>query len=287
MSESNNHKKNDLRVQDRFVNRLISGSNSFRYWMTEPGILRIMRLRYEHLYKNLPEDPLVTILIPTYNRGKLLVERTLPSIFAQTYQNFEIVIVGDHCIDNTPQILAQVDDPRVRFFDLPKRGKYPDDITLRWFVQGTAPINKARKLAKGKWLVCMTDDDILFPNHIDSLLRFAQKGQYEFVSAAYIEERHGQKKVVDVRNMYPRIGGYQTWLYRSYLRFFKSNINSWRKSWNRPGDYDLQWRMFKAGVRMGFLDEVVTYIPPVEGTGTVGSEARELLAQKGEKYELE
>jgi GT2 family glycosyltransferase len=222
----------------------------------------------------------VTIIIATYNRGRLLVERTLPSILAQTYQNLEVMIVGDHCTDDTPELLAQVVDPRVRFYDLPRRGKYPDDVASRWFVQGTAPRNKALKLARGKWLGWISDDDLLLPNHVESLLRFAQKGQYEFVSAAYVEERYGQKKVIDVRDTQPRIGGMQTWLYRSYLRIFKWNNNSWRKNWNKPTDYDLQFRMVNTGVRMGYLDQVVAYVPPVEGTETVGLEAHRILARK-------
>ncbi len=264
----------------RLMNRLISGVNAARYRLTEPVLLRLMRSRYEHLYSEPAAEPLVTIVIATYNRGKLLVERTLPSIFAQTYRNFEVVVVGDHCADDTPELIARLDDPRVRFHDLPKRGMYPDDVTSRWFVQGTVPRNKALELAEGKWLAWLSDDDIMLPDQLESLLRFAQRGQYEFVSAAYIAERYGKKAVVDVKDKRPRIGGMQTWLYRSYLRFFKWNRHSWRKSWNRPCDYDLEQRMARAGVRMGFLDKVVAYVPPVEGTNTVGLEAQRLLAEK-------
>ena len=122
----------------KFFNIIISKLFRTYYRLTEPVKLRVMRQRYEHAYQDEKEDPLITMIIATYNRGKLLVERTLPSIFNQTYQNFEVVIVGDRCIDNTPELLAKVSDPRVRFHDLPKRGTYPDDPTDRWFVQGVA-----------------------------------------------------------------------------------------------------------------------------------------------------
>lgn len=268
-------------LNSKFINKLVSGLRSIYYRVTEPEKLKIMRRRYEHMYGNLDENPLVSIIIATYNRGRLLVNRTLPSIFDQTYQNFEVVIVGDHCIDNTPKLLEQVCDHRVRFHDLRKRGAYPYDPTDRWFVQGVAPRNMGLSLAKGKWFTWISDDDILLPHHFESLLRFAQKGNYEFVSAAYTFEKNGMIVTQDASDFSPRVGGMQTWMYRSYLKCYKWNIHSWRKKWNKPCDYDLQYRMYNTGVRMGFLNEVVAHVPPVEGTKTVGLEAQKILAMGG------
>jgi glycosyltransferase involved in cell wall biosynthesis len=268
-------------LNSKFINKLFSDLKSIYYRVTEPVKLKIVRQRHEPMYGNFNEVPLVSIIIATYNRGRLLVERTLPSIFDQTYQNFEVVVVGDRCIDNTPKLLEQVSDPRVRFHDLPKRGKYPHNPTDRWFVQGVAPRNKGLSLAKGKWLTWISDDDILLPNHFESLLRFAQKGNYEFVSAAYTFEKNGMIVTQDASNFNPRIGGMQTWMYRSYLKCYKWNIHSWRKKWDKPCDYDLQYRMYNTGVRMGFLNEIVAHVPPVEGTKTVGLEAQTILAMEG------
>jgi len=271
-------RKDATRNGRRLADRLISNAISIKYRVTERRLLDRARSNHEHEYAQTDDDPLVSIIIATYNRGQLLIERTLPSIFGQTYQNLEVVIVGDSCPDDTPELIARVDDPRVRFHNLARRGKYPQDVTSRWFVQGVVPRNKGMELARGKWFGWISDDDLLLPNHIDSLLRFAQEGRFEFVSAAYTVERHGKKTKVNVPDMVPRIGGMQTWLYRSYLRLFKWNVQSWRKSWNRPCDYDLQWRMVDAGTRTGFLDEVVAHVPPMEGTDTVGLEAYKLLA---------
>ena len=69
------------------------------------------------------------------------------------------------------------------------------------------------------------------------------------------------------------IGGVQTWLYRSYLKFFRYNPDCWRKSWNRVNDTDLQDRMFRAGVRMGYLDKVVAKVLPRPGETSVGLKA--------------
>jgi len=272
--------KNTHCLRTKPINRLISNLIAAKHRLSEPIALKMMRRRYETMYLNTRDEPLITIIIATYNRGELLVKRTIPSILNQIYQNFEIVIVGDCCIDNTAELILKINKPRIRFFDLPKRGDYPSEPKSRWFVQGVAPRNKGLKLAKGKWLAWISDDDILLPGHFESLLRFAQDGDYEFVSASYTYEKNGEVRTQDASSFDPRIGGMQTWLYRSYLKFFKWNVHSWRKDWDRPCDYDLQYRMHQAGVRMGFLDKVVAHVPPVEGTRTVGLEAQIALVEK-------
>lgn len=273
MSNYSDKKRRQRTIQDRFI----SGFNSLRFAVTEPVMLRMARARYEHLYSDQTEEPLVSVMIPTYNRGQLLIDRTLPSIFAQTYQNFEVVIVGDCCPDNTEELMSQIKDPRISFLNLEQRGKYPVDITARWFVASTKPSNKGLEIVQGKWIAFMTDHDVFTPDHIEILLRFAQKGRYEFVAGLYEEERNGKRTTIGYQSEdYPEFGGHCTWLYRSYLRFFKHNIHSWRKNWNCPGDIDLQLRMKNAGVRMGSLEKVVSYVLPIPGKSTVGLDVREI-----------
>jgi len=224
------------------------------------------------------QEPLVSIIIATYNRSEILVNRTLPSILSQTYTNIEIIIIGDKCIDNTPELLSNYHDKRVKFFDLKKRGKYPSHIKDRWFVQGSVPRNYGMSIAQGEWFIFISDDDILYPNHVKTLLENATDLNVEFLSASYETVKDGNKIIVDpvdfgFGNNTKKIGGMQTWIYKSYLKLFKWNKDSWRKSWNRPVDYDLQLRFINSGVKIGHINEIVYYNPPVEGTNTTGYEA--------------
>lgn len=66
-------------------------------------------------------EPLISVIIPTYNRSKLLTERAIPSVLAQSYKNFELIVVGDHCTDDTEQCFKKIDDSRVKFVNLPIR----------------------------------------------------------------------------------------------------------------------------------------------------------------------
>lgn len=227
-------------------------------------MLREARAEHERRYRQLAE-PLVSVTIATYNRGRLLVERTLPSVFNQTYQNFEIVIVGDCCQDDTPRRIAALHDPRVRFVNLPQRGRYPRDPKRLHMVAGCVPINRARELARGDWLAYMDDDDVFTRDHIEALLEHAQKGNFEFVFARnQIEHDDGvwqESGGPSFPNGCRPFGGsaipHRTVFYRSYLRFFRYRIDSWRYL---MGSDTLVWlHMARAGVRAGFLNKMVAY----------------------------
>lgn len=286
-----------------FEDRLIAGFNKWRFAVTEPVKLRLARMKHEHDYDDPNQTPLVSVCVPTYNRGPLLIERAVASVLAQTYTNFELIIVGDHCTDNTEELLSHIHDPRLRFFNLPSRKrKYRQTVENHWFVGGAIPANKAMELARGRWIARVDDDDTWPTDHIEKLLRFAQQGQYEFVSGLYVEERFGEQKVVDglraldsyytqrpalLNDSSPKIGGVQTWLYRTYLRVMPYNPECWRKKWNRVWDVDLSLRIYGAGVRVGFLNEVMAYVLPRPGESSVGLEAYKLTEkEKMEQYKF-
>lgn len=276
--------KNDLTYKRTVIDKIICGYNDVRYGIIEPAELSLKRLKNEHFYKNSGANPLISVYTPTYNRGSLLIRRALPSVLAQTYKNFEYIIVGDCCTDNTEELLSKINDKRIKFYNLRKKSQgYPLNAEGRWLAGPVKAANQALKMAKGKWIARIDDDDIFTKDHIKVLLRFAQENDYEFVSAAYIEERYGQRRIENAKNDNPRIGGTQTWLYRSYLNFFKYNINCWRKSWNKVNDIDLQVRMHKAGVKMGFLDKVTAYVLPRPGEETIGLDAYKKAEEKGFK----
>jgi len=288
MSTTGNQKRRKRTIEDR----IISGLNSLRFTLTEPLLLRLARARHEREYADSKTSPLVSVQINTFNRGQLLIERAIPSVLSQTYRNLELVIIGNRCTDNTEELVSKIDDPRVRFYNLPTHySKDIDDIETRWLVGAGEAVNVGLNLLRGQWFTWLGDDDVYTPDCIEVLLRFAQEGKYEFVSAQYEAERFGKRKIVDgvrAKDSYftghpsdpnddsPKIGGIQTWMYRSYLRFMKYNVNCWRKSWNRAMDLDLCLRIFKSGVRMGFLDRVVTYVLPRPGEATVGLDAYKL-----------
>lgn len=202
------------------------------------------------------EEPLVSVLIPTYNRAKIMVERAIPSVLNQTYRNFEIIIVGDGCSDDQVEIIRSVEDERIKFYNLPKRGDYPKNPHDRWMVAGTIPRNKAIELCSGEWIAPLDDDDEFTENHIESLLDFALKNDYEMV--------YGKVEMEKEPNEWFELGSYPlkcgrishiSVLYHSRLKFFKYDVSSWK--YKEPADWNMWKRMNEAGVRVGFINRVV------------------------------
>src|SRR5437870_3888913 len=128
-----------------------------------------------------PDQPLVSVCVATYNRAQLLVERCISSVLEQTYGNLELIVVGDHCTDDTADRVSRIDDPRLRFINLPERGTYPADPMLRWMVAGTPPLNHALSLARGHFVTHLDDDDAYARDRLEKLVAFAGAHQCDFV----------------------------------------------------------------------------------------------------------
>ena len=279
-----------------YTNDTICFFKSTYYNIYEPIRLKWERYKHEKDYSN-DKNPLISVYTPTYNRGKVLLERAIPSVLSQTYQNFEYIIIGDCCTDNTTELISSVKDEHIRYYNIPKRGyRYPSSAENNWLAGPVVASNKALEMVKGKWITRIDDDDTWTKDHLEVLINFANKGDFEFVSALYETKRFDKKAIIDgefaqgpyyrkknkpVRGDNPKIGGIQTWLYRSYLKFMKYNIDCWRKRWNRVNDIDLSLRLFKAGVRIGFIDKVLAFVYPRPGEETVGLDAYRILEQKG------
>ena len=280
------------------INKAICAARASLYAAYEPARLRWERQR-AFGYFRFPwciGDPLVTCYVPTFNRVELLMERALPSMLAQTYKNIEIIVVCHGCTDGTAQSVrytgweSEGNDHRpIRVLEIPRRRTYPSTVENHWLAGPVVPANAALNAARGAWIARIDDDDTWTPDHVEKLLRFAQRGDYEFVSAAYNVDRAPATddealEIVHHDGEDQPIGGVQTWLCRSYLRFMRFNIDCWRKKWNKVNDVDLADRFRKAGVRIGHLDEPLAYVRPRPGETTVGLDAYKRDAKAKEKH---
>jgi glycosyltransferase involved in cell wall biosynthesis len=236
--------------------------------------LREARQRHAHLYRDPAESPLVSVLIPTWNRAEILVERTLPSVLNQTYANLEVVVVGDCCTDDTEERICRLGDPRVRFENLTQRGGYPLDPVDRWRVAGAFPYNQSLDLARGNWIAPLDDDEVFAPDHVEVLLRHAQQRDLEFAYGAYLLERSPGSWVR--RQPRPLSTGrckMAAILYRCYLRLFRLNLDTWRIGLGT--DLHFMMRIHYAGVRAESVENVVGLAPLRPGQSLRGSQAED------------
>jgi hypothetical protein len=126
-------------------------------------------------------EPLVSVCVATMDRAKLLVERSIASLLAQTYRNLQIVVVGDNCTDDTMHRLSALGDSRIQFVNLPERGPYPRPGRDRWYVAGTNAVNHALSLCKGHFVTHLDDDDHMVPHRIETMMAAALQDRADFL----------------------------------------------------------------------------------------------------------
>jgi glycosyltransferase involved in cell wall biosynthesis len=104
-------------------------------------------------------SPKVSICIPTYNRKDYLKE-TLDSVFAQTYKDYEVVIVDDGSTDGTETMVKSAGYP-LRYYWQENRG----DAASR---------NKLLELARGEFITFLDSDDLLMPDAVERMMKIME-----------------------------------------------------------------------------------------------------------------
>jgi hypothetical protein len=203
------------------------------------------------------DDPLVTVRVATFNLGEILVERALASLLRQTYANWECIVVGDALADDTAERIRALGDDRIRFTNLEVRGPYPEDDRARWFVAGTGPMNAGAEAAAGAWIAALDHDDEWDDDHLEVLLREAQRTRAEVV--------YGRIRILDVQTgaetemgEWPPVRGgfgFLGAIYHRGLNRIPYDLNA--RFADEPGDWNLARRLWDAGVRFQFLDRPV------------------------------
>jgi hypothetical protein len=224
---------------------------------------RLSRLRalpsYEAPFAS--ERPLVSIPIPTYSNARGLAERSLPTALAQTYEDLEIVVVGDGSPPEVEDAVRGFRDPRIRFVNLERRGPYPEDRDARWFVAGTMPLNEALRIARGDWIAVLNDDDEFRPDHVERLLALARERRAE-VAYGRLAMHRPDGTVEEAGRFPPDIHqfAWQMSLFHEGLRYFGFSFGA--QVFRIPGDWHLCRRMLRAGVRFAMTEEIVSdYYP--------------------------
>ncbi len=205
--------------------------------------------------------PLVTVTIATRSRAKLLAERSLPSILGQTYENLEVIVVGDDADEATAAAVDALGDRRVTFRNLTQRLQFTDDENSHWLVASTLARNEAMRLATGSWVVCFDDDDAMASDCVERLLGRAREGRFEAVYGRVTVHMNGRPEGV-IGAFPPHLGDF-TWaggMYHAGLRFFARELIA--ADMGLPGDWYLAQRMLRAGVRFGWVGEILAdYYP--------------------------
>jgi glycosyltransferase involved in cell wall biosynthesis len=183
--------------------------------------------------------PALTVVIPAYNRSRLL-RCALTTVQRQTFQDYDVWVVGDACTDDTEAVVASFNDPRFQFTNLPAR-----------YGNQSGPNNEGIRRARGEFIAQLGNDDLWLPWHLQSLVETAAREQADFAYAGVIflgpegpREAYGNDKTRAQVSVAPPPG----WMYR---RTIPERCGPWRHPDEEPIGVDVgfQARAFSAGFR--------------------------------------
>jgi glycosyltransferase involved in cell wall biosynthesis len=129
------------------------------------------------------DSPLVSIVIPTYNHAPML-QRALATVIEQTYQNWNAIVVNNYSTDNTLEVVASFNDPRIQCVNFRNNG-----------VIG-ASRNEGIALATGKYVAFLDSDDTWFPTKIEKCVASLENGSDLVCHAEYWIDESGNSRLV-------------------------------------------------------------------------------------------
>ena len=131
---------------------------------------------------------LVSIIMPTYKCGQFISE-SIRSVQAQTYKNWELIIVDDCSGDGTVNVVLDFkkEDPRIQLFQNSTNSG------------AAVSRNVALKNAKGRWIAFLDSDDLWEPTKLEKQVAYMEESGYAFSYHEYIEiDEHDKELGVHV-----------------------------------------------------------------------------------------
>lgn len=134
---------------------------------------------------------LVSVIMPSYNTGRFIAE-SIRSVMAQTYSDWELIIVDDCSTDDTMNVVQSV-IPAVPSCVI-LRSEATKDPTSRIRVLQNATNsgaavsrNRALREARGKYIAFLDSDDLWAPDKLEKQIRFMEENGYDFTYTKYSE----------------------------------------------------------------------------------------------------
>jgi glycosyl transferase family 2 len=222
------------------------------------------------------QNPLVSVVIATMNRAELLMGRTLPSVLHQSFENLQIVIVGDHCLDDTDKRLSSLRDHRITFKNLSERGPYPSPGPDRWRVAGTNAMNYGLSLCEGDFVTHIDDDDRMAHDRIESMIIAAQQERAEFLwHPFWMEDSEGDWTIVGNGELqYSQVTTGSIFYHRYFARV-PWDVRAYRAI--EPGDWNRIRRIKALRPHLHFVPKLLMYHHAEQMQG-------EFVRQPGERF---
>lgn len=194
--------------------------------------------------------PDVSVVIATYNRAAVL-RHVLAVLREQTFRDWEAIVVGDACSDETEAVVASFTEPRFRFVNLPENHG-----------EQSAPNNEGVRLARGRILAFLNHDDFWRPDHLERARAHLEETGSDLVYGWIANLLPDEDETVVLLGVSPR-GRYSpalvvpasAWVFRREL---VDGVGPWRSGWTirLSPSQDWLWRAHRAGATLTELPRV-------------------------------
>jgi glycosyltransferase involved in cell wall biosynthesis len=194
--------------------------------------------------------PLISVAMPVYNGEQYLVE-AIDSILAQTFNNFELIIIDDGSSDASLDVLRVYEklDSRIRLIARENRNL-------------ATTLNDIITLARGKWFARMDQDDIALPHRFERQLQWLQETEADITGSWVQRFGKSDKRLVKLRQTDDAIK--MELLFCSPFAHPSTMMRTtlikqlcYDKAWEKVEDYDLWERAARAGWKMTNVPEVL------------------------------
>ena len=211
----------------------------------------------------MPSDPLVSVILATYNRSRV-VTHAIDSVRRSTLTDWELIVVGDHCTDDTAAVVAACHDPRISFVNLPDNAG-----------EQSAPNNEGLRRARGRYIAYLNHDDLYLPDHLAAAVAWCRETQADLVwspllvalpaSSADLAADQWRMRLsgVPLDDHYdPRLFVFASaWL---LTRELADRVGPWRAARETfvSSSQDWLWRAWRSGARMRVTPRVTVLAVP-------------------------
>ena len=197
--------------------------------------------------------PEISVIVTTFNRSNGLLQRAIDSVLAQTFKNFELIIIDDHS-DQPPAFTLPDGENRVIAVRMPWNTGYQ-----------VRPKNVGIMCSSGKYIAYLDDDNVYMPDHLETLYNAIIEKQADVVygdrvykstipnekrfmgqmSYEYDLNRINQGNYVDTSDIMHTIQAI-------------NDVGYWDIFWERKADWLLMVRFGKAGKKIVHVPKIIT-----------------------------
>jgi glycosyltransferase involved in cell wall biosynthesis len=186
--------------------------------------------------------PRVSVIIATYHWSSVL-PYSIGSVLRQTMGDFEVLVIGDACTDDSEQVVASIGDPRVRWINLPSNTGHQ-----------SGPNNEGLRQARGELIAYLGHDDLWLPHHLAVHVSAIDASGADMTHSllAWVEPGGGDVWAVPPR---PDLGAWGPPSCTVHRRKVTEAIGGWRhyREVETYPEIDLWRRARDAGYRFSFV----------------------------------